>query len=100
MSFAQGHVPFYRADQIFPEPPVYRFLRESDATPFRIAALDLAAPANAEMPYGLSTPGGYDYSLRRVADLVSPFSDFPRESFSDRCSPSGSHTSRIAGWIS
>ncbi len=78
LSFAQGHVPFYRADQIFPEPPVFRHLREIDSTPFRIAALDLAAPANAEMPFGLDTPGGYDFVLQSVADLVSPFSTFPQ----------------------
>ena len=79
LSFAQGHVPFYPAHQILPEPPVYRHLRELDSSPFRVVALDMTAPPNAEMPYDLDTPNGYDFVLKSVGDLVGPFTDRPRD---------------------
>lgn len=76
-SFAWGHVPSFPAHRIFPEPPVFRFLRTSDPGPFRVATLDVVAPPNAEMAFGLASPAGYDFSLRRAQGLIGPFTSVP-----------------------
>jgi hypothetical protein len=79
MSFALWHVPFFPARQIFPEPRVFRYLRnlpgETGAGPFRIVTLDFVAPPNAEMAYGLSSPVGYDFLLARTMRFAGSFTD-------------------------
>lgn len=93
MSFALWHVPFFPARQIFPEPRVFRFLRDlpggTGADPFRIATLDFVAPPNAEMAYGLSSPVGYDFLLARTMRVAGPFTDAGRQRGILSCMVSG-----------
>ena len=76
-TFAFGRTPFVRVADVFPPNATFDFLREKAGESWRVAAIDLTYAANSEMPYGLSTPGGYDFPLRRTAELLSVLSSHP-----------------------
>src|SRR5262249_8808768 len=69
VSAAHGHMPFNRPETIYPNVPIFDFLSHRPK-PFRVAALDNAAPPNVEYVYGVSTAGGYEYMLNRMALLT------------------------------
>lgn len=72
LTFADRHVPFVRAESIFPSAPVFDFLRSQLRGGQRVLFLSRTAPANTEMMYGLSTPFGYSQVLRSEARLLAP----------------------------
>jgi hypothetical protein len=66
--------PFYAVEEVFPRPPVYDFLA-AQGDLHRVVSVDGATPGNVEMVYGLETPSGYDYAMRRTAAMIGPFLD-------------------------
>ena len=75
LSFSVGNMPTFPASQIYPEPPVYAFLRQQSAPAFRVASVDAAATSNIEMMFGLDAPTGYDFTMRRTWDLLAPLAE-------------------------
>ena len=76
--FAYGNVPFFPAEAVFPEPAVFRFLRETDASVHRIAVVDGTAPPGSEAAFGFEAPTGSFYVLRRTSEFLSPLAGKPR----------------------
>jgi len=72
-TFAFGRTPFVRVADVFPPNPTFDFLRVHAGASWRVAAVDVTYGTNSEIPYGLSSPGGYDFPLRRSANLLSVF---------------------------
>ncbi|MFY9550172.1 MAG: hypothetical protein WAU32_03400 [Thermoanaerobaculia bacterium] len=72
LTFGKGHVPLVSAQSVFPPSPVVEFLRQNTALGERVLFLSSTAPANAEMIYGIHTPGGYPQVLRETARLLAP----------------------------
>ncbi len=77
--FAYGNVPFFPPEAVFPEPSLYRFLRETDSSVHRIAAVDLTAPPGDETAFGFEAPTGAFYVLRRTSEYLSPLIGTPRK---------------------
>ena len=74
-TFGYGHVPFAPPDEVFPEPPIYRHLKRLDPGVYRIVNIDNTMPKNVEsMPFGMYSPTGYDYVLRRALRVLTPLS--------------------------
>jgi hypothetical protein len=71
--FAFAHTPFVPIADIFPPSATFTFLESKADASWRAAPVDLTYGANFGMPYGLSSPDGYDFPLRRTAKLLSVF---------------------------
>lgn len=76
--FAYGNVPFFPPEAVFPEPALFRFLRETDSSVHRIAVVDGTAPPGAEAAFGFEAPTGSFYVLRRTSEFLSPLAGKPR----------------------
>ncbi len=76
--FAYGNVPFFPRQAVFPEPSLYRFLRETDSSVHRIAVVDGTAPPSDETAFGFEAPTGSFYVLRRTSEFLSPLTGTPR----------------------
>lgn len=72
VGYSFGHVPFFRAEQVYPEPPLVEKLREAEPL-YRVVSLDNTAPPNMEMVFALHTPAGQDYVMRGVSRVVGAF---------------------------
>jgi hypothetical protein len=73
VSFSYGHIPFFRKDQVYPEPVIYRQLKEKDSSLYRVVSVDKTGPPNVEIMYGMFSPAGYDFPLSTTANLLSPY---------------------------
>jgi hypothetical protein len=71
-SYAYGHVPFFRSDQVYPPAPAFTALHQLDSSPYRIAGLDGAYTSNLEMMYGFDSASGYDFPTADAARLLDP----------------------------
>ena len=87
-TFASGHVPYFAPSTVFPEPPVYRWIKQHEDGPYRVVTLDLAAPASGETVYGVSSPTGNDFVDQArwsvMADFASPANPFVGAAFKAR----------------
>lgn len=82
ISFSIGHVPFVSPASIFPDAPLFRFLKAHTPGHERVLFLFATAPLNTEMMYGLDTPAGYPQVLRRTSRFMSPLNDAnPKDNF-------------------
>ncbi len=72
VAFSRGHVPMVAAKAVFPWSPLFDFLRTQTPAGERVLFLRGTATANAEMLYGLDTPGGYPQVLKPTARLLAP----------------------------
>jgi hypothetical protein len=72
-TFQHGRLPFFDAETVFPPAPVLDFLRSRTANGARIATTNVTMGSNFEMMYGLKTPGGYDFRLKRTHRILTPF---------------------------
>jgi hypothetical protein len=70
-TFAFGHIPFVSSKTVFPEPLLYRWLKDNDPSFYRIAALDGTSSSNLEMVFGMDSPVGYDFPTRRTASILA-----------------------------
>ncbi len=73
LTFQHGRLPFVDADAVFPPAPVLDFLRSRTGDGARIATTNVTMGSNFEMMYGLKTPGGYDFRLKRTNRILTPF---------------------------
>jgi Bacterial membrane protein YfhO len=80
LSYSYGRIPFNRAETIYPDVPLFRFLSQQQQ-PFRVIALNMAASANVEYVYGLSTAGGYEYMLKRMSSLAESWLEEPANGY-------------------
>lgn len=65
------HVPFVRPEELFPPSPPIGVLQRV-AGDHRVVSVDRVWPNNAEVPYGLASPVGYDYGLRLSFERMKP----------------------------
>jgi hypothetical protein len=75
VTFSYGYIPFSDVTKIFPPSPVTEFLRANQAAGYRVAALDQTSGPNFEMMYGLSSPAGFDLTLKRIKSFLNDFSE-------------------------
>jgi hypothetical protein len=73
LAFQHGRLPFVDADTVFPPAPVLDFLRSRTGDGARIVTTNVTMGSNFEMMYGLKTPGGYDFRLKRTDRILAPF---------------------------
>jgi hypothetical protein len=73
MTATTGEIPFVKPADIFPRTPVFDFLSERANPMWRISALDMVFGAQFQLPYGLSSPEGYDFANKRFARFFSLF---------------------------
>ncbi|HUF18342.1 MAG TPA: YfhO family protein, partial [Thermoanaerobaculia bacterium] len=71
-TFAFGHVPYVESKTVFPEPLLYKWLKETDQSTYRLAAFDGTTPSNLEMIFGIDSPVGYDFATRRTSAILAP----------------------------
>jgi len=72
LTFAWGHVPFSKTDDLRATPPAIRFLQERVDASTRILATRNTIPYNWEAQYRLATPAGYLYITRLMVDVMTP----------------------------
>jgi hypothetical protein len=77
LTASNGTTPFVKAADIYPNAPVFEFLRKHANPWWRVASVDGSYGSNFEVPYGLSTATGYDFPTKRIAKFLSTFSDHP-----------------------
>jgi len=70
-TYQHGRLSFADADQVFPPAPALDFLKSRVRDGERIATMNVTMGSNFEMMYGLKTPGGYDFRLRRTARILA-----------------------------
>ena len=73
-TYQHGRLRFVRPDQVFPPAPVLDFLRSRVRDGARVATMNVTMGSNFEMMYGLKSPGGYDFRLRRTDRILAPLS--------------------------
>jgi hypothetical protein len=66
-------IPFVKPASVYPTAPVFNFLRPKANPLWRVAAIDVTYGVQFEIPYGLSSPAGYDFATRRLADVLNVF---------------------------
>jgi hypothetical protein len=76
-TFAFGSTPFVSPTDIFPPNATFNYLRDQADSNWRVASVDVTYANNFEMQYSLCSPGGYDFPLKRTAELLSVFSHNP-----------------------
>jgi hypothetical protein len=69
-TFQHAAIPFVEASKVYPPAPALEFIRSRATGGSRMATLDLTMGSNFEMMYGLKTPAGYDFRLRRTARIL------------------------------
>lgn len=76
ITFAYGYTTFASRDDIFPQAPVFDFLK-AHADPFRdrVAAVVDPYPVNSAMMYGLAAADGYEVKLLRIREFCQGYSD-------------------------
>jgi hypothetical protein len=72
LTFAYGHIPFSRTDDLLATPPAIRFLQERVDATSRIFATRNTIHYNWEAQYRLATPAGYLYLTRLAVDVMTP----------------------------
>ncbi|HET7451182.1 MAG TPA: YfhO family protein, partial [Thermoanaerobaculia bacterium] len=72
-TYQHRQLSFTEARNVFPPAPVLDALRARTPEGERIATLNVTMGSNFEMMYGLKTPGGYDFLLRRTDRLLRRF---------------------------
>ncbi len=72
-SAAVTYVPFFRPEMIFPEAPVFDFLKSRAEGESRVIAVDGAWVGSFETQYGLNGAAGYTIPLRRPAQVLRSF---------------------------
>jgi hypothetical protein len=75
LTISHERVPFYPASRVFPEPAVYRLLKQRDSSLYRVLTIDVSFPSNAELSYGLFSATGYEYPLARTHRILDVFAD-------------------------
>jgi len=73
LTFQHGRLSFVDADAVFPPAPVLDFLRSRTGDGARIATTNVTMGSNFEMMYGLKTPAGYDFRLKRINRILNRF---------------------------
>src|SRR5262249_36628973 len=76
MTYAFGYLSFVRADEIFPNAPVFDYLKQHDPQNNRVVNIN-AYPPNAEIVYGLQGVGGWDVTLKWPKKLLMDYANEP-----------------------
>lgn len=72
-TFRSGSLPYVRRADIFPDVPLFTFLKAQSPSIFRIGIVDGALAGNFSMMYGVEEVGGYDVSLKLVEKFMGDF---------------------------
>lgn len=70
-TFGYGAIGFSRPDEVFPNAPLFEFLKtKADIKNFRVAAVRTPYPPNAQMMFGIPAADGYEILLYRSHALL------------------------------
>jgi hypothetical protein len=72
LSFSYGYMGFARTDEIFPRTGTFNFLKDkADPSHFRVAAIGIPYPPNANAMYGIASADGYEVRLTPLHRALS-----------------------------
>jgi len=74
-TFRASALPYVQLREVFPDVPLYQFLRSKEPANYRIAVVDGTSASNFSMPYGISEVGGWDVGLQLIEDFMDDFTD-------------------------
>ena len=77
-TFRAMDLPYARYHQMYPDTPLFQFLRSQDLSGYRIAVVDGTLSSNFAMVYGIPELGGYDVELKLARDFLEDFR-FPEQ---------------------
>jgi hypothetical protein len=72
-TFRAMDLPYARYHQMYPDTPLFHFLRSRDLSEYRIAVVDGTLSSNFAMVYGIPELGGYDVELKLARDFLDDF---------------------------
>jgi hypothetical protein len=75
ITFGYGYTSFASPNDIFPDAPVFDFLKShTDAIHYRVAKVRDPYPLNSPLMYGLAAVDGYDVRLLRIRQFCADYS--------------------------